>query len=467
MQPSHRVLFVDDNVRDIGGHYLELASLLAEGARELGYEPTLVTHESFLARNPDSWTDSRLDKLVVDPRFQVRRMENWSLGVDGPSLVSRGRGGFPIGGSVVQRCLQRFHDVACRPSRRPATMLDAWSRGFSQAVRQFDPAPGDSIVINTGGDFQILALADALESLSRDGVTTPLSIHVVFHFAVFGDSVTDRAQAFGRQVNESVKRMHPHRVALHATTESLNQQLAAVGISATAIPYPTRRREVKRVGWTADSGGTPPKILLAGMPRAEKGRGQIRSLLSAIERPFLRSGQFTWSMQLPKKRWQRMIPAAAMDLYRDAAERVRDDSAGGEVTAGGVIEGVHGNLDSEHYHDWLDGADVGLFLYDPDRYVARCSGVLLEMMIRGVPVIVPDRCWLADQVRSVQQPIGWVYQSTEEIPAILEQLPSQLDQVACHCRAHAQHVAEFHSGRNTLQQMGLAGAGSLPVRRAG
>ncbi len=42
-------------------------------------------------------------------------------------------------------------------------------------------------------------------------------------------------------------------------------------------------------------------------------------------------------------------------------------------------------------------------LYDPTRYYARCSGVLLEMLCAGVPVLVPAGGWLADQIEDTNQ----------------------------------------------------------------
>jgi hypothetical protein len=191
----------------------------------------------------------------------------------------------------------------------------------------------------------------------------------------------------------------------------------------------------------------PTKIVLAGMPRAEKGRDQIKSLLRTIESSQLRSGRFQWSMQLPRKRWQRMIPTSMHDLYHQSISGAPN----------GAFEVMHGNLSSDSYHAWLDRADVGLFLYDPDRYVARCSGVLLEMMIRGVPVIVPDGCWLADKIRDAgaSVPVGWIYRSLGDISEILADLDAQLPVVRRNCREHSRQIEAVHSAKNTMLEMGI------------
>jgi hypothetical protein len=55
------------------------------------------------------------------------------------------------------------------------------------------------------------------------------------------------------------------------------------------------------------------------------------------------------------------------------------------------------------YADLVHSTDIGLLLYDSAIYYARCSGLLLEMLIAGVPVIVPAGCWLAEQIHAVTQ----------------------------------------------------------------
>jgi len=55
------------------------------------------------------------------------------------------------------------------------------------------------------------------------------------------------------------------------------------------------------------------------------------------------------------------------------------------------------------YAQLLCSADAGLMLYDSTRYYARCSGVLLEMLCAGVPVLVPAGGWLADQIEFENQ----------------------------------------------------------------
>ncbi len=210
----------------------------------------------------------------------------------------------------------------------------------------------------------------------------------------------------------------------------------------TTIPYPTRRCDIRQPS------GSRPKVVLAGLPRREKGRGVMRQVLAAVEHKLLRPNRFQFSMHLPADRWQSMIPQTLHQAVERAASEPAND---------GSLEVMFAHLSTDQYHRWLDTADVGLFLYQPDRYVARCSGVLLELMARGIPVIVPDNCWLSDQVRAAggHRSIGLIYQNPAEIPDLLEQFARQRNEINQRAQHHARLIAARHDATNTLRTMGL------------
>jgi len=55
-------------------------------------------------------------------------------------------------------------------------------------------------------------------------------------------------------------------------------------------------------------------------------------------------------------------------------------------------------LTPDAYVDLIRKADIAVFLHDGRAYYTQCSGVLVEMLAGGVPVLVPAGSWLADQV---------------------------------------------------------------------
>ena len=448
MQPRSRLLLFDDNVRSMGGHFLELATLLIHGAEQLHFDCSLATHHSFDPSKEGPLT------FPVYRTFQTRRMLDWSLGVDGKSVYQKDVTGRDIDATRLARLMTSVGSLLSRPSRRPSMMIEQWADGFIKACREQDLVHDDTIIVNTGDDFVMLALASAL---SRLGMRRSLNIHVIFHFAVFDlhdpnqQRSKHRASLFGRQVNAAIELCHPHRIHLHSTTESLSNQLSHVNVDAPAIPYPTRFRNP--VGYTPHTEQKlkgPRKIVLAGMPRAEKGRRQIPAMLRSIHHPFLYSGEYQLSMQMPESRVREMIPDGMFDAYKRAV------AENGQKPMG-PLEIIHTSMPTETYHDWLDTADIGLFLYNPARYVARCSGVLLEMMIRGIPVIVPEGCWLSDQIRVAggDGSIGLIYQTPEDIPRMIDRLHNDYDNIRHRAIAHSRTVANQHRPANTIMRMGV------------
>ena len=440
-----KLFLLDDNVRSVGGHFLELASLLIDGAQQLGYSTQLAAHQSF-----DDWADLP-PHIELDSAFQVCRMMRWTLGVDGLSVVRRDLHGSGIGPEILPRMWQTIRDPLSRRDCRPSLMLERWSNDFLDLLEKWNPGPNDRLLINTGDDFLMLALAKALRVTNTKH---PLNIDVIFHFAVFdhaGKTLDEalpprRAVNFGRQVNDALASSSPHRVSLFTTTESLSCQFAAVGVQTRPIPYPTRDRDVNE---QVTSQTKPMKLLMAGLPRAEKGRREIRSLLQKIKHSHLSNGDYQLSMQMPIKGWKRTIPQEFWSIYREAlAKKGINDLP---------LEILSSDLSSIDYHAWLDTASIGLFLYDSNRYAVRCSGVLLEMMARGVPVIVPAKCWLADQVLLAggDRSIGRIFVSTSEIPDLIDQMKADYGPLRERAGQYAKVIAQRHSPLNTLKQMGL------------
>jgi hypothetical protein len=54
-------------------------------------------------------------------------------------------------------------------------------------------------------------------------------------------------------------------------------------------------------------------------------------------------------------------------------------------------------LSTEDYRALVFSSDIILLPYDRDNYYARSSGILVESLVAGIPVIVPAGTWMAEQ----------------------------------------------------------------------
>ena len=432
-----RMILVDDNIRDIGGHFYELATLLLQAGESNCYQPVLCTHQSFQD------LDAVDSQWIVKPTFQTRRLVQWSIGVDGQSRFARGLDGRYLAASSFAGRWASVTEAFGRPSKRPKKMLNQWAEDFECLIRELQPSEHDQIVINTGDDFCFLAIAQAL---SRMADLPRLQIKILFHFAIFESTqpnIKDTLGEYRRQMNLCFDQLRSHDISVFATTASLAAQMrrADLAQSVGVIPYPTRLRTISQ-----SLMNEPLKIVMAGLPRAEKGRGFIEDFLGGVHSG-MQDGRYVVSMQMRSDRWQTMIPKS---MHSEYTRSVQGDQSS-------PLEIMTDNLSTVQYHDWLDTADVGLFLYQPQRYEARCSGVLLELMTRGVPVIVPKGSWLSDQVNAAggNGSVGFIYESPDEIPSLLQQLCRQRVQISTRSREHAVLMQRQHSATNTLKVMGI------------
>jgi len=457
-----RVFFVDDNICSADGHFFEIAMLLRQGAQKLGYRSELATGFHF---QPETGKASDFEAV-----FTATRMFRWSLGVDGHSRVARDVSGKPSFGTLTKNIGQSFIDLCHRTKLRPKSMLQTWATELADWLRGHQVTPDDTLVVNTGDDFQLLALSASLEHL---GTHAPREVHIVFHFGIFDttsgiENPDHQALQMGAQINRTLAMMKKQQVHLYTTTKPLESQLRAIGVKAKTIPYPIRRRinvgcdpiqQKRKQPKDPCSAGNPQhhsklNLVFGGWPRREKGVRSIAGLLKNIYPTHIQNGPFRVSMQLPAKKWKRIVPKEFHDVCRLRPLPLNENE---EKEPMPLVDLITSSISTTEYQRWLDNANVGVFLYDPNRYVARCSAVLLELMARGVPVVVPNNCWLADQVNQANETrtIGYVYHTIDEVPRLLTQIAEQYQTLRDAALQHGRLVADRHDPVSTLQAMGL------------
>lgn len=422
---------IDDNIQGPSGHYLELAQLLARAAQNIGVPSVLATHHSF---QPDETTRQLAE---VYPLFKTNNMVRWSLGVIGSSFYPRDLKGKNQGTSSFNLLTQKIKESFRHPSRRPSKMLAQWKESFHRLLEIIKLSKDDILLLNTADDFTLLALAGALKD--RDLQT--IQCHAIFHFATSDESTITgktRNEHMRRQLSNIFNSFAKHQISIHATTEELAREIDLVmpHDQTNAIPYPTRYCQL------ADGVmQNPCRAMLAGMPREEKGKYFIHQFLQGLEREqLIDSSKYQPSLQLHKKNWRSIVPTSLHSKCQ-----------------AGTINLVTDHLSMPEYQEWLNGSGIGIFLYDPIRYQVRCSGVLLEMLCRGVPVVVPDHSWLAQQVQKAggHGSVGYIYQNGKEIPSLMKQFLNEREAITNRSRDFAKEMMASHSPDRTLGQMGL------------
>ncbi len=127
----------------------------------------------------------------------------------------------------------------------------------------------------------------------------------------------------------------------------------------------------------------PLRLTYLGDARTEKGFALLPRLIGSLENDYLATGKAHFAVQcnynIPGGEPKARLARTQLELVPEFASLYRNP------------------LTSEEYRRLLLSSDLLLLLYDPDNYYARSSGILVESLAAGIPVIVPSGCWLARQ----------------------------------------------------------------------
>ncbi len=168
------------------------------------------------------------------------------------------------------------------------------------------------------------------------------------------------------------------------TDELTNQynRLGAVPFRTLAVPHTDAPRAEE------PEMPSPINITYLGDAREEKGYQYLPQLIEDLREEYVDTGRVMFTLQsnynCPGGEAAAFIARAQLALLPAAQVRL-----------------ITNPLTNVEYRELLATADVLLLPYEPTNYYARSSGVLVEALTLGIPVIVPAGCWLSQQLAEV------------------------------------------------------------------
>jgi hypothetical protein len=371
-----KFVLIDHSLKDLGGHHYPYAYNVLAAAQRCGWQPVLVTHRRFAQQSalPQQW---RVHALYTHESYSRHTLDTQAQ----PTAS-------PLGG-VHRRWNRARHWWAARARERLA------ARFAQDCARLFALEPvarGDQVFVATTSELDLLGLADFL---GHSGVDLECDWHLQFHFGVFQGREPDyaaqqsAAAAMRASFAMALRQAGRQRLRFYCTTEQLTAQYQRLGVAEFAtLPYPVHELFRPR---TSRINALPLRIACLGHSRREKGYVQLPLILRELWTEWFAPRRAQLLLQTrhrgPRRQLQRLI-ASLTPASADAAS---------------TLEFAGFPLPLAAYAELLCSADVGLMLYDSTRYYARCSGVLLEMLCAGVPVLVPAGGWLAAQIETENQ----------------------------------------------------------------
>jgi glycosyltransferase involved in cell wall biosynthesis len=368
---TRKFVLIDHSMKDLGGHYYTYASCVLPAAERAGMQPVLAMHREFrdFAALPPSWQSHAVFR---NKSYSQRTLDTGTTSNALSSWWSRTRSKWR--------------------ARERQRLAESFAEDCAALLTQVPLAEGDHVFFASVSEIDVEGLAMFLQSAPAS--YRGIHWHLQFHLGIFEGRDPDYAEQrasreFMREIFlHALERIPEHPIHFYCTTRELTAQYEYLDVAPFhTLPYPVHPLFLLPSAPKTSSDSV--RIACLGHSRREKGYRELPIVVRKLWRDYLSKGRAQLVMQTRRRDLRRALDSTVTDL--------------GAHSATPPVVYAPFPLDLERYAELVRSSDIGLLLYDSTRYYARCSGVLLEMLSAGVPVIVPGGCWLSEQIHDENQ----------------------------------------------------------------
>lgn len=367
-----KFVLIDPSLHGVGGHHFEYALHLLRAAEKAGFEPWLATNRKFRdhASMPQHWQ--------ILPLYQRNAYSRRRMSIDGNAAAKADSGR----GWLAQWIAAWWNN------RRRANRATLFARDTTALFRQLALDPGDQVFLPTVSDLELIGLT---QYLSRDDRSAAVDWHLQFHFPLYSGYEPDypgqdaHLEGLRRTLRKALALAADHRLHFYTTTDALAVQYNRLGIAQfQALPYlanPTLQ--------TNRSSANPLRIAYLGDARHEKGFQLLPKIIDAIWNDYVATNRVRLTVQSDCN-FPQPPEGDNIAVFESKSALARLPSTS--------LKLVDAPLDSAAFARQTLHTDIGLLPYDRAAYFVRCSGILVDLLSIGAPVVVPAGTWLADQL---------------------------------------------------------------------
>lgn len=358
-------------MRDLGGHYYTYASCVLPAAERAGLQPVLAMHRDFrdLTALPPSW---QAHAIFRNKSYSQRYVDTGS---------SHG-----ALGAWWSRTRSKWR------ARERQRLAESFAEDCATLLNKLALTAGDHVLFASASEIDLEGLGLFLRSASAE--YRHIHWHLQFHLGIFEGRDPDYAEQLPRRefmreiFRHALAHAPEHHIHLYCTTRELSAQYEYLDVGPfQTLPYPVH--PLFLLPTAAKTASDSVRIACLGHSRREKGYRELPIVVRKLWNDYLRKGRAQLVMQTRRRDLMRALDSTVSDL--------------GPHSPTPPVVYAPFPLDLERYAELVRSSDIGLLLYDSTRYYSRCSGVLLEMLSAGVPVIVPGGCWLSEQIHEENQ----------------------------------------------------------------
>jgi glycosyltransferase involved in cell wall biosynthesis len=433
-----KLLIVDPTLVSLAGHSYNYDRAIIGAAREHFDEVVLYTGTGF--RAPEG------DALVYRPVLNRLPMERLKCSVNAVfhRFARRGDQGRPV-------------DTAAAGHATVVPGVWRWMIHLAKFLRSRDLEASLRTVVAehpTGELHVFLQHAHLHDLLAADRLRGAFAGRAAVHFYLLlryspefvnaGYLDKDDFAALLERVTESAA----PRVQLLTDSARLSAEYRALGVrKVVTVPVPIVLPE------EAPPAGEPGilDVSFLGAARVEKGYCELPSLVGRLTR------------QAGGRRIR-----AVIQTTRDSADpRVRVATEELHALARKLPADTLRLLDSpvpmDVYYGWLRSAGIVALPYLSQKYNASTSGIFVEAICFGVPVLAPAHSWMSDIIGEARSShglhIGEVFTSLDEFPALVERMAAEIARYRTDARRYSSVWRRTHNPEACVRTLLAATAG--------
>jgi hypothetical protein len=459
---SKRLIIIDPLIADWTGHCAEYAVRVLKEAKKMNLEPVLVCSRGFkkLSTNDISIMPAYSYENSVLPKYLrwLHYLKKWknqygalfkhcldcfvAKGAPrndglrclakqdniGPSLRARQREAIqhhPVVASAQREAIHSFikkffHSLQAKN----------FARETENALTELKVTEDDIIFIPNAIYCVLLGLLKTLPKFKN------LQWHILFHFEFFtlvgenenGTHYKNTAKAIFAELKK-----FPHQLFFYTDTEQLTKHYEQYGAQFKTLPIPVSS------AYTPQTQSTSPlRIHYIGAARSNKGYHLLPNLIKELQDD-LHQNKITFAIQ---SNFNNIEGDALAMAARSELEKIQSHN----------ITLITESMNPEHYQQHVLTSDIVLIPYDANEYVNRSSGIFAECMSAGIPVIVPDNSWMAEQLKNIPtDSVGKIYQNSNELKQCLDEIIHHYQHYRTSAREFAKNWSEFHNPRKLIE----------------
>lgn len=366
-----KFILIDNSIINEGGHYYQYAKFCLDAAKELGYEPILAVNKKYeiMGNHPwkiypvyekDFWKNFQYDESLTTLYYRFEQSKHKKE----ISLLLR------IFGKFVLRKLLNKNKIM------------EFCKDTEELLHEISLSKGDLIFIPTSGLIEMFGISEYVKN--HDDGSKP-SWHFLFRRNIY-DRPTEmysymyiKIRLF-RLAFEKFLKICKIKSFFYTDSDQLTTQYDEINlIKFHTLPIPHTIPKVETKSFD-------DKIIVTylGDARREKGYQYLPHIVQDLWSNYVESGKISFVIQsnynIPKGEPIAVVAKNQLETFPPDKVRLITKSP-----------------DPNEYRELLTNSSIILLPYDNNNYYARSSGILVEALSCGIPVLVPSGTWLARQ----------------------------------------------------------------------